>query len=615
MIVAWANVIVAAAGGWLALFGLISGGLGALPFLLWALVQVVAGLGLLESRAWARRYLIYGAVLRLLLTLSSPAGTWTSNVFSLVATVVAIGTLQHLMRPSVRAAFPPSRRAAWLVLDAPAVALAALVFVRSGQPLPIAQSEPSAPLAAPRPAAAPEPRKPIAPGVGPATLVPTVDHVPVEDFFTAANVRLTLTAVEETPIQSARYNGTSVKTIGTIERRWHVHHGRIRIAAVPAGVYQVGLAIDRNGNDDHGDAGDLTASAARVELRTGHGPTRGDVPLQYVMTLREPRTATYSAAKPRAVPIGGSPPAEEIERLPQVASPVTFAWEPVPGAARYYLTVACEGTEKPLQATLREPSWTADLPPCPTPHPWLVYLSASGSSGFPIGLLVPRAFVLAGTPPSRATRGLRPAALTLHPTFDGRALDDVGERDVAIDLREPRHELEPSLPRVGVRVRHGRIKIPAFVPSDYLVTLIIGPDAADRSPFIPRPGDLVSNGYAQLRDVHTDWQPESRPLPLQRMMQLVEPDDAISSGWGRTHVRSPVLFRWEPVPNAVEYTVQVSRPKLALTDGTKIVVHEPSWRGELTSNAPDDWYFLEVRARSAKGADIALLKQHFVVDD
>jgi hypothetical protein len=241
-----------------------------------------------------------------------------------------------------------------------------------------------------------------------------------------------------------------------------------------------------------------------------------------------------------------------------------------------------------------------------------VHLSARGRDGYPIGNLPARAFVVDGTPPSRATRGLQHATLTLRPTFDGRPLRDLDEGDVAVELNAP--GTESSHPRA--RVRHGRIKIPRFVPKPYAMTVLIGPDARNRVDCRARPGDFVGSGFEALRNVRTDWQPESRTLEVKRAMQIVEPEDPASCWVPLTHVKTPVHLRWEPVPEAVEYTVRVSRLKERRGPGERIVVREPSWQAPLERSEPTgyDKYIVRIAARSANGADIGVLEQHLVVE-
>jgi hypothetical protein len=231
-----------------------------------------------------------------------------------------------------------------------------------------------------------------------------------------------------------------------------------------------------------------------------------------------------------------------------------------------------------------------------------------------------RAFVVEGTPASRATRGLPPATLTLRPTFEGRALRDVVERDVAFVLRvRGQSTMEPA--RVRWRVRHGRIKIPKLAPGTYHLTLHIGRDAGARPACRPLPGDLIApTGFELAREpLHTDWRPESRVLALQRTLQLLEPegaDDGASCSYpAPTHVRSPVVFRWQPVPEAVSYALEVMRPKAArISPAVKTTVSEATWQSTLAPSEPGDFYSLKVVARGHDGGEVALLWHRFVVD-
>jgi hypothetical protein len=72
--------------------------------------------------------------------------------------------------------------------------------------------------------------------------------------------------------------------------------------------------------------------------------------------------------------------------------------------------------------------------------------------------------------------------------------------------------------------------------------------------------------------------------------------------------------RWEPVPEAVEYTLQVTRRGQELADAQQIVVREPAWRESLPSSGPDDPYVVKIGARTARGIDVALLMRQLVVD-
>jgi hypothetical protein len=631
-IVAWANVIIGAAEGWQALPAVFvlarvdAVAMGRfLPFALQAVLQVVAGLGMLDLFPIARRYLLGMSIGRLVLAgegllavVTRGATTSLSPLLGPVNVLIAAVTLWYLLRLDVEGIFPPLPENQRFAVDTVVVLILLGCIPPTVPTVPVADrpvQTARGPQAQQRPSYSPQP---IRPGTGPATLMPLYDGKPVGDF-TASDVRLTVTAIEEKPwMHDGVVRSTQIITRDTIERPWRVHHGRIRISSVPAGIYQVSLGIDRDRADGTG-PGDL-GGGARVEFRTGHGPMREVVPLQYGISLREPRTGPDPAdLRPGMRPsslAGRTPEAlagEAYDRLPRIPSHVAFSWDPVPGAAKYSLMLACHDIQQPIQAIVPSPSWTTDLPQCPPPHPWRVYVSATGGDGsFVGGMRGGRAFVVDGTPQSRAARGLHPATLTLRPSFDGRPLRHIDATDVSIVLQPAGTALEPTYP--AVHVRHGRIKIPGFVPNLYLMGLLIGPDARRRADRQPLEGDLFAYEQKQVSDVHTDWQPESRTIEVQRTMRLVEPEDPRLCGSWSVRMRSPVEIRWEPVPEAVEYTLQVTRRGQALADAQQIVVREPAWRGSLPSSGPDYQYFVKIAARTARGIDVALLQRALVVD-
>jgi hypothetical protein len=631
-IVAWANVIIGAADGWCALPALFmlarvdvdAGAMGhLLPFALQGVLQVVAGLGLLDLFPMARRYLFCMSIGRLALAAPGLLGVVTSGattslppLLGTASVLIAAVTLWYLLRPDVEEIFPPLPDNQRVAVDTVAVLIVLGCIPPTVATSPVADQPVQTargPQSQNRTSYSP---KPIRPGTGPATLMPTYDGKPVGDF-SASDVRLTLTAIEEKPwIRDGVVRTTQIITRDTIERPWRVHHGRIRISSVPAGIYRVSLGIDRDRAEGTG-PGDL-GGGARVEFRTGHGPMREVVPLQYGISLREPQTGVDPSDLARGMRTpslaGRTPEAlagEAYDRLPRIPSHVTFSWDPVPGAATYSLMLACHDIEKPIQAIVLAPFWTTDLPQCPPPHPWRVDVSAMGGDrSFLGGMRGGRAFVVDGTPQSRAARGLRPAALTLRPTFDGRPLRHIDASDVSIALQPAGTPLESTHP--AVHVRHGRIKIPGFVPNFYLMSLLIGPDAPRRATAQPLEGDLF--GFDQVSAVHTDWQPDRRTIEVQRTMRLVEPEDPQLCGLWSMRMRSPVGIRWEPVPEAVEYTLQVTRRGQGLADAQQIVVREPAWRGSLPSSGPDYPYSVKIAARTARGIDVALLMRQLVVD-
>lgn len=632
-VVAWANVVVGALQGWRAgSDGLMllhahapGGALVILEFALYGVLQVIAGLGLLERYPAARRYLLWTSAFRVFY-----AGPWIRTAAESLSTapvVSAIGlaeiataatTLWCLLHEDVQPLFPALPRAPRVATDVFAVLLLFVLPQVTARPISqSASAPPSGPparTASARPAAQ-RPRyspAPIKPGAGPATLVPVYDGLPIGDDFTTEDVQLTLTAIQEKPwVHDGVVRSWQIVKSGEIERPWHVQHGRIRISSVPAGLYEVHLAIARHRGDDPTDAGDLSGGASRFEMRTGHGRFRDVVPVMHAIALRAPETGPDPADRPLTLHtvVGGE---GDYDRLPRISSHVTFAWDPIPSAVKYDLTLACHDRPDTIQAIVTSPSWTADLPQCPPPHPWRVHVSALGNDSTFVGnMKSSRAFVVDGTPESRAARGLRPAALTLRPTFEGRGPSRIDDRDVSVQLTAWA-PMEPTHP--PVRVRHGRIKIPRYVPGHYIMSVTIGPDARSRAGCRPRGGDLFGFAEKDIDGVKTDWQPESRVIRVQRMMRLVEPDDPATCDFTSVHVLSPFELRWEPVPDAVEYSLQVKRRSQALADVEPIVLREPAWQGALDSAGPDDAYFVSIAARSANGTDVAILRQQLVVD-
>jgi hypothetical protein len=616
-IVAWMNVVVGAVDGWrfIPVLLLAAGHDGAsagklLPFVLLGVLQVVAGLGLLEGFGVAHRYLLFASAARVILAwpwLVHMATAPTAPPLLGLATVgVAAITLAYLLKADVREKLPEPPLAQRLAVDA----VVALLLIGMRQ----AQNPAAPPVVAPqarneqaRPASQlpAGPSQPIPAGTGSATLVPTYDGKPIGEF-TDADVHLTLSTIEETPwIRDGVVRSTGVVTTGTIERKWRVRHGRIRISSVPAGLYRVGINIDRRRGDGPGGEDDRLSGGARVEMRTGHGPFHEVVPVMQAMTLREPGTAPDPHVPGGSLPFGNTASDEAFDRLPRVPSRVGLAWDPVPRAVTYSVALWCDDFPTPVRATVTSPSWTTDLPPCTPPHPWSVIVSAFGSNGAFVGGTSGRAFVVAGTPESRAARGLPPAALTLRPTFDGRPLPSFDDGDVVVQLLPATWKEAPTYP--PVRVRHGRIKIPRFVPGHYLTGVMIGPGARDRAGCRSQGGDYVGIDAKQVQYVRTDWQPDGRTFEVQRTIRLVEPEDPPTCEAAVVPVQSPVELRWKPVPEAVDYTLQLTRPNHGTAEAQKIVLREPVWRGDVDATGPDDRYFVNIAARTANGADVAVV--------
>ena len=142
--VAWANVVVAAVEGWTLLAGLpasiaftgVSAILVAAVQLLRILLTIVAGLGTLERKSWARLGVIYVSVVNLALfalsvssliahiAVSSAVGYMLPAVVHLnvPAAAIAVVTIVVLSRSTLTRSFPRARRADLIAVTAIAAA-------------------------------------------------------------------------------------------------------------------------------------------------------------------------------------------------------------------------------------------------------------------------------------------------------------------------------------------------------------------------------------------------------------------------------------------------------------------------------------------------------------
>lgn len=130
------------------------------------------------------------------------------------------------------------------------------------------------------------------------------------------------------------------------------------VRELPTGVYRVGAVIDadpRNdlGVHDRGLPGDLRGEGGRVVLRVDGDAPSVDVELGRLIRLLEPEDTIRGL--PRAGK--GAPP--------RLSSPVPFAWDAVPGADRYTVSLEVERGGRVVPETtslVREPRWTVKLP-------------------------------------------------------------------------------------------------------------------------------------------------------------------------------------------------------------------------------------------------------------
>ncbi len=107
----------------------------------------------------------------------------------------------------------------------------------------------------------------------------------------------------------------------------------------------------------------------------------------------------------------------------------------------------------------------------------------------------------------------------------------------------------------------GVVETEAVPTSVYWVGFVADADADGLGPHdVGMAGDLISNGRADLLLLHPGT-PEVLDLPVSRIMRLRRPEDngnAIERVSGQRPVlKSPVVFRWDALPEAKRYDVAV----------------------------------------------------------
>jgi hypothetical protein len=197
----------------------------------------------------------------------------------------------------------------------------------------------------------------VEPGKGRLVIVPTFDGAPLEGISeVAAKVTLDEQKTKQRRYVPARYA-----------------NGVIEVADVDTGIYGLSIGIDANPANGTGSGwglpGDLISwGAGRWDLLHDGQIVRQEVAMHRVMRLLEPEDTGPSLGRTRAA-------------VPAFRSPVTIAWEAVPGARLYgygISRVSADG-ERWVDGTQgRNTTWTLELPPSKPGETYVLDLRAYG---------------------------------------------------------------------------------------------------------------------------------------------------------------------------------------------------------------------------------------------
>jgi len=333
-------------------------------WLLLAAVSVAGALALFFRGAWARPWLVAASLGLLVPLAGDPLGAfqglvdaahnaflpplaWMAMVAPVLLAPVALGALAVRGRRWL----PPASRGQWT-----AAALAVTLLVGSSAGIVASQDPGRRARQFEEEVAA----LTVEPGAGRLVIVPTHDGHPL-DANLEAPVRLTL---------------DELKTKSHREISARCAHGAIEVTDVPTGVYGMSFGIDANPANGWGSGwgmpGDFISwGEGRWDLVRSGQEVRQEVPVYRIVRLLQPQDS--ASGLPQAT---GSPPAFD--------SPVTFEWEPVPGARTYGFHVSrtgpngdqrIDGTQKPITR------WAIDLQPSAPDEYYRFEVTASGETG------------------------------------------------------------------------------------------------------------------------------------------------------------------------------------------------------------------------------------------
>ncbi len=334
-----------------------------------ALVVLASGIALVKRRSWGRPWIVCVSVATLwefawtvLGTGNAASRLWemfrfTPGIIGGVRLLLVIGTpvvavlALLLLAARGRRWLPPSPRGQWVVAALVIVVANGTISYRLWRDDPQRRQQRfEQELAA----------LSVEPGKGRLVIVPTFDGAPLDAIFEAA--------------VKARLQ--EHKTNKRLELTARYRNGVIDVPDVDTGVYGLTFGIDANTENGFGDGwgmpGDfISYGGGRWDLLRNGLTVRQEVPVYRIMRLLQPEDTGFGLTR-------GSIP-------PEFRSPLTIAWEPVPGARTYGYSIVRRSSDRSQRyvAGSQGPNttWTVELPPTKPSETYVLALHAYGKSG------------------------------------------------------------------------------------------------------------------------------------------------------------------------------------------------------------------------------------------
>jgi hypothetical protein len=540
-----------------------------------SVVTSIGGRGLLRRRPWARPWIIVPSLTTLVLFLwtmqttgeplaQARAFASSPQVFSGITLVLTIGSAVvaalALLALAVRGRvwLPPCSRAQWV---AACVVVATLHRAMS----PPMSGDEQARRPPPTPTARAVATIQVEPGRARATIVPTF-RGKVLDPDLDAHARVTFTD-ERTRLPR------------TLQAR--LTRGAIEVPDLDTGVYSLRLGVDLNRGNGMGHSGgmpgDMRAlTGPRWELVKNGQTLRQEVALDYVMRLFRPLDTV------RGVRFMSG-------QLPRFRSPVTFAWEGVPGATSYRALIrkSVAGAQEVGSTVQSDTEWTVDVPPTPAGEYYTLEVVASDETeeigrlsvesvggyayGFHFAVVAPDHVELDQPGPDvpLPDPGEGAGDVVLVPTVDGEPLRPPDGTWSTVGLFP-----SPGVAfdgRVNVRTANGAVTV-ANVPAGLIAVGVLNVDTGPHGDA----GDCFTTGDSRQRMVTVvAGQTIRSDVPVECVMRLVAPEDTAK---GETkpprELTPPLTFTWDAVPRAVRYTYDLRRDGQVVAHGD---TREPRW--------------------------------------